>query len=161
MQWDASPGAGFSTPVAGEPFPDPPAEPWLPIAAGADRLNVEVERDDPTSMLSLYRRLIWYRKDSAALRWGDYRSLPGAPAGLYAFLREAPEQRLLVALNFSDEPVEWTSGSGPGGGEGDGGDGIGDTGHLDLSTDPARHPGPVRLSDLVIAPTEGVVIRLE
>jgi alpha-glucosidase len=191
MQWDTSPGAGFSS-----------GEPWLPVAAGAERVNVAVERDDPTSMLSLYRRLIRYRKDSAALRLGSYRSLPDAPAGLYAYLREAPppegpgepqrpeglgepqgpeglgepqggapvdggpagrgpvergpvergpveRERLLVALNFSGEAVEWPS-------RGD----LPARGHLELSTDPSRQPGPVSLPGLVIAGDEGVVVRL-
>ncbi len=145
MQWDASPGAGFSPEVPGRPR----AEPWLPVAASAPRRNVEVERGDPRSMLSLYRRVIWYRKGSAALRKGGYRSLPDAPESLYAYLREAPEERLLVALNFGSEPVPWTT---P--------DDLGDDATVELSTDPDRHPGPIRLPDLVIGPNEGLVLRL-
>jgi alpha-glucosidase len=159
MQWDASPGAGFSLPLdrsAGSPArrsgggdASARAAPWLPVAAGAERVNVAVERDDPTSMLSLYRRLIWYRKGSAALRWGGYRSLPEVPETLYAFVREAPEERLLVVLNFGDAPVGWPAGPG-----------LGDAARVELSTDPARQPGPVALPDLVIAADEGVVLRL-
>ncbi len=145
MQWDASPGAGFSPEVPGRPR----AEPWLPVAASAPRRNVEVERGDPRSMLSLYRRVIWYRKGSAALRKGGYRSLPDAPESLYAYLREAPEERLLVALNFGSEPVPWTT---P--------DDLGDDATVELSTDPDRHSGPIRLPDLVIGPNEGLVLRL-
>ncbi len=138
MQWDASPGAGFSS-----------AAPWLPVGAGAERVNVAAERDDPTSMLSLYRRLIWYRKGSAALRWGGYRSLPDAPASLYAFVREAPGERLLVALNFGGEPVRWALDPG-----------LGDSSRLELSTDPARRPGPLRPAELVVGPDEGVILQL-
>jgi alpha-glucosidase len=145
MQWDASPGAGFSPRLPGRPA----AEPWLPVAASAPRCNVEVERGDPRSMLSLYRRIIWYRKGSAALRQGGYRSLPDAPESLYAYLREAPEERLLVALNFGGEPVRWTT---P--------DELGDDATVELSTDPDRHPGPIRLADLTIGPNEGLVLRL-
>jgi alpha-glucosidase len=153
MQWDASPGAGFTIPSGGDSgLPAAgaaPAEPWLPVAASADQLNVSVERDDPTSMLSLYRRLIWFRKGSAALRWGSYRSLPDAPESLYAFVREAPEERLLVVLNFDGEPVRWPAGPG-----------LGDSATVELSTDPARQPGPVRLPELVVGPDEGMVLRL-
>jgi alpha-glucosidase len=159
MQWDASPGAGFSLPLdrsAGSPArrggggdASAGATPWLPVAAGAERVNVAVERDDPTSMLSLYRRLIWYRKGSAALRWGAYRSLPEVPESLYAFVREAPEERLLVVLNFGDAPVRWPAGPG-----------LGDAARVELSTDPSRRPGPVALPDLVITADEGVVLRL-
>jgi alpha-glucosidase len=145
MQWDASPGAGFSPELPGRPR----AEPWLPVAAGAPRCNVEVECGDPRSMLSLYRRIIWYRKGSAALRQGGYRSLPDAPESLYAYLREAPEERLLVALNFGGEPVPWTT---P--------DELGEDATLELSTDPDRHPGPIRLADLIIRPNEGLILQL-
>ena len=154
MQWDASPGAGFSIPGGvsfGPAAPGAgPVEPWLPVAASAERINVAAERDDPASMLSLYRRLIWYRKGSAALRWGSYRSLPDVPESLYAFVREAPEERLLVALNFAGAPVRWPAGPDLGGG----------SASVELSTDPARQPGPVQLADLVVGPDEGVVLRL-
>jgi alpha-glucosidase len=138
MQWDASPGAGFSA-----------GEPWLPIAPGHERVNVAVERDDPRSMLSLYRRLIRYRKASTALRRGGYRSLTDVPTALYAYLREASDERLLVALNFSGEPLEWPARRDlPAGG------------HLELSTDPGRQPGPVDLDRLLIGADEGVIVRL-
>jgi alpha-glucosidase len=153
MQWDSSPGAGFSLPGGGSrPGGGARAaravEPWLPVAANADRVNVEVERDDPNSMLSLYRRLIWYRKGSAALRWGSYRSLPDVPESLYAFVREAPEERLLVVLNFGDEPVRWLADPD-----------LGDAAQVEQSTDPARAAGRVRLADLVIAGNEGLILR--
>ena len=61
MQWDASPGAGFTT-----------GEPWLPIAAGAKNgLTVADEARDPASMLAFTRRALWFRRSSAALRWGE------------------------------------------------------------------------------------------
>jgi alpha-glucosidase len=140
MQWDCSPNAGFTT-----------GEPWLPVAPGAQRVNVAAQRDDPNSMLSLYRRLVRYRRGSVALRRGSYRSLPDAPTGLFAYLREAPEdgERLLVALNLSGETVDWPSRSD-----------LPADGHLELSTDPSRQPGPVRLAGLGIGPDEGVVVRL-
>jgi alpha-glucosidase len=135
MQWDGSPGAGFST-----------AEPWLPVGPQAARVNVAAERDDPASLLSLHRRLIWYRKGSAALRGGDYRSLPDAPGGCYAYLRTTGDERLLVALNFSSEPLEYRP-EGPA------------AGHLEHSTDPARAEGPLSLRPLHLGPDEGVIVR--
>jgi len=64
-------------------------------------------------------------------------------------VREAPEERLLVVLNFGGAPVHWPAGSE-----------LGDSARIELSTDPARQPGPVGLPDLVIAGDEGVVLRL-
>jgi alpha-glucosidase len=90
MQWDAGPGAGFTT-----------GRPWLPIGAGAVRgENAAAQRADLASMLAFTRRTIWYRKGSAALRWGSYAPLD-AGDGVFAFLRQAEDERLLIVLDFS------------------------------------------------------------
>src|SRR5262249_22311510 len=89
MQWDGTRGAGFST----------ANETWLPIGPDADVNNVARQANDPRSLLSFYRRLLWYRKQSPALRRGTYRPLDG-PTDTFIYLREHAEQRLLVALNF-------------------------------------------------------------
>lgn len=138
LQWDGTPGAGFTS-----------GEPWLPIGPEAGCVNVAAQRDDPRSILSLYRRLIWYRRTSAALRWGTFRTMGRDPA-VFAYLREAESERLLVALNFSRGPATW-SGPGPG---------WPDSGRLALSTDPDRRAGTVSLAPLVLGPDEGIVIIL-
>jgi alpha-glucosidase len=94
MQWNSGPNAGFA---AGH------VEPWLPLAPDCEAVNVEAQKDDPTSTLSLYRRLIWTRKESPALHSGSYRALDDAPAGCFVYLREHAGQRMLVALNFSGD----------------------------------------------------------
>jgi alpha-glucosidase len=138
MQWDGSPTAGFTTGI-----------PWLPVPDSAREVNVAAERDDPRSMLSFYRRLLWYRKGSAALRGGDYRSLDDAPDGCYAYLRSEGDERLLVALNFTGQPLAYRAGAAGGGGR------------LELTTDPDRRTGgPVGLDPLELGPGEGVVVRL-
>jgi alpha-glucosidase len=140
VQWDGSPGAGFS--------PGGAAEPWLPVGPEAARVNVAGQRDDPASMLTLYRRLIWFRKGSPALHRGAYRSLPDAPGGCYAYLRTAGDERLLVALNFTGEELEYEA-AGP------------ERGRLELSTDPARPAGEeLALRPLRLGPDEGVIVRL-
>jgi alpha-glucosidase len=137
VQWDGSPGAGFTT-----------GEPWLPIGAGAAQVNVDGQRDDPDSAFGLYRRLIWYRKGSDALRGGEYRSLPDAPDGCYAYLRTAGDERLLVALNFGGRQVEFQV-------QGH------DRGRLELATDPGRATETqIGLRPLRLRPNEGVVVRL-
>jgi alpha-glucosidase len=90
MQWDASPNAGFTAADT----------PWLPVAPDYRTLNVTAQRDDTTSMLSLYRWLLRYRKDTPALLEGTSRPVESGCETVYAYLREAAEQRLLVALNF-------------------------------------------------------------
>jgi alpha-glucosidase len=89
MQW--TPDGGFTT-----------SEPWLPYS-NLDR-NVADEASDPMSLLSLYRRLIWFRRGSDALRWGSYQPIDGVPNGIVAYIREAGDERLLAVLNFTSEP---------------------------------------------------------
>jgi len=98
MQWDSSPNAGFCPPNV---------KPWLPIANDYQAINVAVERDNPHAMLSLTHALIKRRRTIAALSSGDYRSFE-TPDGVFAFLRQQDEQRVLVALNFTNQPKRWT-----------------------------------------------------
>jgi glycosidase len=53
-------------------------------------------------LLSFYRRLIWFRRGSAALQVGSYAAVEGVPDGVFAFVREHDGERLLVVLNFLD-----------------------------------------------------------
>jgi alpha-glucosidase len=143
MQWAPGPRAGFTT-----------ADPWLPIGSDADRVNVVAQRDDAASMLSLYRRLIWYRKGSKLLLDGSYRSLD-APEGVFAFVREVPGESLLVALNFTDGEVRFEVAAGAAGAA------VAPSGHLELSTDAERRANvEVPLRPLTLGPNEGVVVGL-
>jgi alpha-glucosidase len=92
MQWDDSRHAGFTT-----------GTPWLPVSAEWRRVNVAVEQEDATSLLSLYRRLLRIRKQSPALRQGTFRCLNGSPDCLI-YVRESREtlERMLIVINFSD-----------------------------------------------------------
>lgn len=95
MQWDASPHAGFT---AG-------AEPWLPVAEDFARTNVEAQRQDAASLLSLYRRLIALRRAEPALAVGAWAPVE-AEGDVLAYLREAEGTRFLVALNLGGEAAE-------------------------------------------------------
>ncbi|HSB89352.1 MAG TPA: DUF3459 domain-containing protein, partial [Anaerolineales bacterium] len=53
-----------------------------------------------------YRKLIALRRESAALRAGSLVNLTARPRHGWAYLREGPEGRALVALNFGDRPEE-------------------------------------------------------
>jgi alpha-glucosidase len=95
MQWDASAGAGFTR-----------GTPWLPLADGHERCNVEEQRDDPGSMLSLYRRLLALRRREQALAIGSYAPL-AADAPLFAWRRRHQGCDWLVVLNLSSAPQCW------------------------------------------------------
>ena len=93
MHWDASPHAGFSR-----------VDPWLPVAPGFETDNVECERLDPTSIHSLYRRLIAVRRRSPSLRVGHYRPIV-ASGNLLVFVREHESERTLIGLNLGGEAI--------------------------------------------------------
>jgi alpha-glucosidase len=81
-------GAGFTT-----------GEPWLPLVADAERLNVQSQDGDPASMLTLVRELA-----SEILQAGALVDLQ-ARAGVLSYARELDGERLEIALNFRDAPA--------------------------------------------------------
>ncbi len=93
MQWDGKPGAGFTT--AGDP--------WLPIATDHGEVNVAAQRVDPSSILTLYRRLIHLRRSEPALAVGGFRHV-ATEQHLFAYQRQDGNRQFLIALNFSDGP---------------------------------------------------------
>ena len=135
MQWSGTArSGGFST----------AEDTWLPVGPEVARVNVERQADDPGSLLSFYRRLIWYRKRTVALTRGTYRALDGPP-DTFVYLREHASQRLLVALNFGSQPRRVRL------------DGLG-SGRLELSTDAARVNGALPQGDVELGPVEGVIV---
>jgi alpha-glucosidase len=101
MQWDTTRYAGFSK-----------TEPWLPVPGSAQHENVENQRRDCTSFLSLYRLLIALRRSEPALRLGAYRAIY-VREDAWLYVREFGDERILVALNMGSEPtaVAFESGS--------------------------------------------------
>jgi alpha-glucosidase len=88
MQWDSSPHGGFTS-----------GTPWLPVATDGDIVNVAAQRDDPTSMLTFYRRLIGLRRVTPALSVGPYVPL-SAEGDVLAYVRTHPAQHCLIVLNM-------------------------------------------------------------
>lgn len=94
MQWSAEENAGFTT-----------GTPWQPLNEGYEDVNVTTQADDPDSLFSFYRRLIHLRNASPALRVGKTEILESADPAVYAILRVAEGQTILVVVNLSDESV--------------------------------------------------------
>jgi alpha-glucosidase len=93
MPWDAGPGGGFTS-----------GRPWLPLGQDNLALSVAAQRGDPASMLTLHRRLLGLRRNAPALVTGGYDPVE-ADGDVLAYLRAAPGQRYLVALNLGPHPA--------------------------------------------------------
>lgn len=137
MQWSAGEGAGFTT-----------GEPWLPLADDFREVNVEAERDDPRSLLTLYRSLIALRRGEPALEVGRFEPVD-ATGDVLAYLRRSRrgESDFLVALNLGSTPQVLARPAGA------------TEGTVALSTHLDR-AGEHVAGDLHLRPDEGVVVRL-
>jgi alpha-glucosidase len=136
MQWDGSRNAGFTSGV-----------PWLPIDDDYPVVNVEAQSMDPTSILTLHRRLIALRREYAALALGEYKPL-AMTGDLMAYIRNLGNTRFLVALNLGADPHA-VSFAATGGGRG----------HIVLSTHLDRADETVD-DEVNLRADEGVVIAL-
>jgi len=126
MQWADVPGGGFT---------DPDVEPWLPL--GDLRVNVESQRDDPASTLSLCRDLIALRRQLPELATGCYEPIK-APPGVWACRRG---ERVVVVANLSGAATRLT----------------GVEGTVRLATERARD-GEIVKGALRLEPWEAVVV---
>ena len=134
MQWSARENAGFSI-----------AQPWLPLAPDYREANVDRQRDDPRSMLALYRQLIALRRGEPALAIGRLEGL-ASEGDVLRYVRRArgDEPAFLVALNLGSRAQQI---------------GFAGEGELALSTHLDRQGERVARA-LALRGDEGVVVRL-
>jgi len=126
MQWCDGSGGGFTD----------AAVPWLPLGDVA-AVNVTGQRDDRSSVLTLCRDVIAFRRRNPEFVAADYTSLP-APEGAWAFGRGAGHA---VVLNMSGGEVQL--------------DGL--TGTVRVCTDRARDR-EVAASPLRVSAHEGLIL---
>jgi hypothetical protein len=97
MQWSADRNAGFSR--------CNPQQLYLPVVIGPEyhyeSVNVEVQQDNPRSLLWWMKRLIALRKRSPALSRGSLEFLMPENRRVLVFLRQHEEERILVVVNLS------------------------------------------------------------
>ncbi|GAA4427875.1 alpha-amylase family glycosyl hydrolase [Pontibacter saemangeumensis] len=135
MQWDGSENAGFSE-----------AKPWLRLPDNFRRVNVDVQREDPYSMLSFYRRLIQLRQQEPALHVGYYVPAP-TKGTIISFQRIHKEQKFLVLLNLSHRPSLFRP------------EHASYAGKIVLATDPEREGRQVE-KNISLSGDEGIIVRL-
>lgn len=100
------------------------------------------QRDDPASILGLYRQLLALRRGSPALRKGRHHRLR-APEGCWVYRRQAQGEALIIAINFTQDALRPEAPSG----------------ELLLSTVPDRRSAPTG-GRLELAPDQAMVVRL-
>jgi alpha-glucosidase len=79
---------------------------WLPFPPESTERNAATLRSDPNSILHLYRRLLELRRSSRPLQVGDMNVLD-APSGLVSWERSVDDDRVVVAVNMTNEPVSF------------------------------------------------------
>jgi alpha-glucosidase len=92
MCWDRSERAGFTTGV-----------PWLPLGEDSRSVNVAVERQDSSSILTLYKKLIALRKSHPTLVSGKLEDLQ-VENNILRFRRSGVEE-IEVILNMTGEEI--------------------------------------------------------
>ncbi len=94
MQWDASPGAGFTT-----------GTPWIGINPDHVAINASAQVGDLNSVFEHYRRLIELRHRDPVVTDGDFELLLPEHPTVWAFLRHGRGAELLIAANFSADTM--------------------------------------------------------
>jgi len=90
LPWDASTNGGFTT-----------GRPWLPLDPTYRTKNATSLRQQNTSLLMLYHRLIQIRKAHRTLTIGEARVM-GAEDNVLVYERTHDSERIVVVLNFGD-----------------------------------------------------------
>ncbi len=94
MQWSGGENAGFTT-----------GTPWRAPGPNATQANVASEEADPGSLLSFYRALIVLRKEQPVLRYGALSLITTDNSGIFACLRHANGDTILVLVNLTGKAV--------------------------------------------------------
>jgi oligo-1,6-glucosidase len=94
VQWDASPGAGFTS-----------GTPWIGINPDHVMVNAGAQVGDPGSVFEHYRKLIALRHDDPVVTDGSFELLLADHPAIWTFLRRGRDAELLVAANFAADAV--------------------------------------------------------
>jgi oligo-1,6-glucosidase len=90
MQWDASPGAGFTT-----------GTPWIGVNPDHVTVNASAQVGELDSVFEHYRQLIELRHRDPVVTDGDFELLLPEHPTVWAFRRRGRDAELLIAANLS------------------------------------------------------------
>jgi oligo-1,6-glucosidase len=136
VQWDDSPGAGFSA-----------GTPWIAVNPDYRDVNAAAQVGARGSVFEHYRQLIALRHADPVVTDGEFELLLAEHPAIWAFLRCGRDAELLVAANFSADAVSAVLPLDPGWADA----------VVVLASHPGRSPQPP--PDLALAPWESVVWR--
>ncbi|MCX7709670.1 MAG: alpha-glucosidase [Clostridia bacterium] len=92
MQWDCSRNAGFTS-----------GTPWMDVNPNYTEINAKNEIHDPDSIFNYYKKLIGMRKALPVVVYGKFELIEQCKSPLFVYTRSLENQKLLVALNFSED----------------------------------------------------------
>ncbi len=102
MQWNENRNAGFSL-----------GSPWMTVNPNHQSINVAAQESATNSILAFFKKMVKVRKSFLALYNGDYKPIDTPAKELFLFFRENEEEKMLIALNFSERainlplPINW------------------------------------------------------
>lgn len=96
FQWNTSENGGFTT-----------GKPWMRAHSLFNDINAEFQEDDPTSVLSFYKRLLQLRKEHKdVFVYGVFELIEPEDLNTFVFKKHYQEKTALIALNFTKIPQQ-------------------------------------------------------
>ncbi len=96
IQWSDESEAGFSS-----------GKPWMTVNPNHTHINVAVQENDSSSILSYFKKMVNVRQSFSVLCEGNYQPINTQDKDLFFFFRENPKEKMLIALNFSARDVNF------------------------------------------------------
>lgn len=96
MQWHNGQNAGFTS-----------GTPWLQMNPNYEWLNVEMQKQDPDSILSFYKKMIFLRKNMDVLIYGSYDLVETECEDVYAYKRIQGDEEVLIISNLGITSCDW------------------------------------------------------
>ena len=97
MQWNASTSGGFSTAAPADCFFPPIQDPVY----GFQRVNVNSQEQDPSSLLKWHSRQLELRRRHPTFAHGDLTFIDTNNPAILAFTRRTEDETLLIVSNFA------------------------------------------------------------
>lgn len=92
MCWTKGENAGFTA-----------GTPWIKLIDECDRINVEVQDNDPFSVLNFYRDVIKLRHENPALVYGKFRLVKEKWSDVLAYYRVGEKGTFYIEINLTDK----------------------------------------------------------